>query len=95
MIHKFIDIKVDDTLAYIQGMAMGRKAESSDISWEEVAIGLGHLLIAFNFLVIKYGYEYKKIEAIKFKGMQSELMLFGKKKAYGLINSKETERSFG
>jgi hypothetical protein len=30
--------------------------------WEEVAVGLGHLLIGLNLLVLKYSYEYKRIQ---------------------------------
>lgn len=30
----FLDIQVDDNLAYIQGMAIGKKNENIDISWE-------------------------------------------------------------
>jgi hypothetical protein len=37
-------------------MAMGKRAEGIDISWEEVAIGLGHLLITLNLLAMKYTY---------------------------------------
>lgn len=61
VLHMFLDIKVDDNLAFVQGMAMGKRGENVDISWEEVSIGLGHLLIGLNFLGTKYSYEFKKI----------------------------------
>ena len=28
VLHVFVDIRVDDTLAYVQGMAMGKKGEN-------------------------------------------------------------------
>jgi hypothetical protein len=34
VLHLFLDIKVDDNCAYIQGMSMGKRSESTDISWE-------------------------------------------------------------
>ena len=40
---------------------MGKRSEGVDINWEEVAVGLGHLLVSLNFLVMKYNYEYKII----------------------------------
>jgi hypothetical protein len=46
LIHLFSNIVIDDSVAYIQGMPMGKKAEGTEISWEEVAVGLGHLLIS-------------------------------------------------
>lgn len=33
VIHLFTDIVIDDNLALVQGMAMGRKTENSDVSW--------------------------------------------------------------
>lgn len=75
VLHVFVDIKVDDSLAYIQGMAMGKKGENVEISWEEVSIGLGHLLIGLNFLVLKYSYDFKKIEAVRTKGYTTHITL--------------------
>jgi hypothetical protein len=37
-------------------MAVGKKSENVDISWEEVSIAIGHLLLAFNILALKYSY---------------------------------------
>lgn len=88
MIHLFTNIVIDDNVAYIQGMPMGKKAEGIEISWEEVAVGLGHLLITLNFLVVKYGYEFKFIEKIRFNGMYSEIALKYKKKRLQLLYPK-------
>lgn len=88
VIHLFSDIVIDDNVALVQGMAMGKRAEGVDISWEEVAIGLGHLLITLNLLAMKYTYQYKLIEEIKFKGMLSEVILRKKKKRLCVLNSK-------
>ncbi len=54
IIHIFTDIVIDDSLALVQGMAMGRKSENSEVSWQQVAIGLSHMLITLNFLALKY-----------------------------------------
>ena len=62
IIHMFSDIVVEDNVAFVQGMAMGKRAEGIDISWEEVSVGLAHLLITLNFLAMKYTYPYKLIE---------------------------------
>ena len=51
-------------------------------------MGLGHLLIAFNFLTLKYTYESRNIEEIKVKGMQSEILLRSKKRLT-VLNTKE------
>lgn len=88
VVHMFMDIRVDDSLALIQGMAMGRRGESAEVSWEEVAVGLGHLLIGLNLLVLKYAYEYRKIQEVKLKGAQSEVWLRNKGKPYGVICTK-------
>lgn len=90
LIHLFSNIVIDDSVAYIQGMSMGKKAEGAEISWEEVAVGLGHLLITLNFLVVKYAYEYKLIEKIRFNGMHSEITLKNKKKRLYLLYPKES-----
>jgi hypothetical protein len=29
-----LEIRVEDNLAYVQGMAIGRKGENAEISWE-------------------------------------------------------------
>ena len=88
MLHLFTDIVIDDSVAFVQGMAMGKKAEGVDISWEEVAVGLGHLLFSLNFLAIKYSYDYKLIEKIKFCGMNSEISLRSRKKKLYLLYPK-------
>lgn len=56
VVHMFTNIVIDDNIALVQGMAMGKRSDGSDISWEEIAIGLGHLLITLNFLMQKYSY---------------------------------------
>ena len=33
LIHLFTNIVIDDNVAYIQGMPMGKKSEGTDISW--------------------------------------------------------------
>ena len=91
----FADIKVDDNIAYIQGMAMGKRIESAEVSWEEVAVGLGHLLITLNLLVLKYSYEYRCISNVKLLGPQTELQVRGRKHKYSLVNSHSSERQFG
>lgn len=88
VLHLFTDIVIDDNVALIQGMAMGKRSEGVDISWEEVAIGLGHLLLTLNILALKYTYDYRLIETIKFKGIQSEITLKNKKKRLYVWNSK-------
>ena len=60
-----------------------------------MAIGLGHLLMAVNFLVMKYNYEYKLIDSIKFEGMKSEIVLKNRRKKLYLIYHKEHEKVIG
>ena len=91
----FTDIVIDDNVALIQGMAMGKRSEGVDISWEEVAVGLGHLLITLNFLSMKYNYEYKLIEEIKLKGSSSEIILKNSKKRLFLWCQRDNEKLFG
>lgn len=88
VLHLFTDIVIDDNVALVQGMAMGKKSEGVDVSWEEVAVGLGHLLLALNILTMKYTYDYRLIENIKFKGIQSEITLKSKKKRLFVWNTK-------
>jgi len=88
LVHLFTDILVEDSVAFVQGMAMGKRAEGVEINWEEVAVGLGHLLVSLNFLVMKYNYDYKLIESIKFNGMLSEIILKQRKKKLYLYYSK-------
>ena len=95
MVHMFAEIIVDDNLAYVQGMAMGKRGDSAEVNWEEVAVGLGHLLITINLLVMKYRHEYRKIASIQLLGSQSEIHLKGKKRSYFVLNTRESERNFG
>jgi hypothetical protein len=45
--------------------------------------------------VLKYSYEYKKIQEIKYKGGLSEIILKEKQKVFSLIYSKDNEKIFG
>lgn len=74
---------------------MGKRSEGVDVSWEEVAVGLGHLLLAMNILGLKYTYDYRLIESIKLKGIQSEIILKKQKKRLYVWNSKENEKQIG
>lgn len=85
----FTNIVIEDGVGFVQDLAMGKKGEGMDIQWEEIAVGLGHLLVTFNLLAIKYTYEYRYIEEIKLKGMMSEVVLKSKKKRLGVLNHRE------
>lgn len=94
VLHLFLDIRVDDSLGYVQGMAMGRRSEGAEVVWEEVAVGLGHLLVGLQFLALKYCYEYHRIDEIVLRGAQSEVILQGRKKAC-VPMWREGDRQFG
>lgn len=46
-----------------------------EVNWEETNAGLGHLLLAYNYLVLKYGLPYTRIEDIRIKGHLSEILI--------------------
>lgn len=89
VLHRFLDIRIDDTLGYVQGLAMGRR-EGTEINWEEIGVGLGHLLAGLSFLATKYCYEYRKVEEVVVRGGQSEVVGRGKKRSYSVLNTRET-----
>ena len=86
----FAEIRVDDNLGFVQGMAMGKRGESAEVNWEEVAVGLGHLLITINLLVLKYKHQYRKIASIQLLGHQSIIRLKGKNRSYFVLNSRDS-----
>jgi hypothetical protein len=50
-------ITCDGETGFINGLAIGKRSRNkSDIDWEEVNAGLGHLFVLFCFLVIKFDY---------------------------------------
>ncbi len=95
IVHLFTDIVIDDNVALIQGMAIGKRSEGLDVSWEEVAVGLGHLLITLNLLAMKYSYGYRFIEEVKLRGANSEIVLKNSKKRVSVWAQRENERSMG
>lgn len=62
LIHLFTGICVDDEMGYILNIPMGKY--SNEINWQEIAVGLGHIFIFFNYMTIKYAYTFKRIKDI-------------------------------
>lgn len=46
-----------------------------EVNWEETNTGIGHLLLAYNYLILKYNLTYTRIQDIKIKGHLSYILL--------------------
>ena len=71
MVQIFFNIKIEDNYSQIYGLTIGKKPDQNEINWDETNSGLAHLLLGYNYLMMKYGITYTRISDIKIKGTLS------------------------
>ena len=76
-------------------MTIGKKPDQAEVNWEETNAGISHLLLGYNYLAMKYGIPFTRIEDISIKGTLSEILVRNTSTYVSVCYTKENERIFG
>lgn len=96
IIHAFFQIEIEDSFAKVCGLTVGKKPDQIDVNWDDTNSALGHILLAYNYLSMKYGIPYTRFECIRIKGHLSEVQLKNSQIFQPIsYNGRESERAFG
>lgn len=96
IVHKFFQIQIEDSYAQVCGLTVGKKPDQIDVNWEETNTAIGHLLLAYNYLSLKYGIPYTRFSDMKIQGPLSEVKTRVSEVFYPIAyTNKESEKVFG
>ena len=76
-------------------MVIGKTPDSNVVNWEDTNSGLAHLLLAFNYISLKYNVRYSNIKEIKIKGTLSNILLNDSPNYYSICYTEKNQASFG